>query len=86
MGLYSVESAADSLADESTEVFKGSLLTDTSWSIPEAMVYKAQLLESEIPHQHNHHLHHCYYQSNPTNKALIVSFHITLILTLVIGT
>jgi len=31
---------ADSLADESTEVSRESLLTDSCWSIPEPMVYK----------------------------------------------
>ena len=50
VGLYSVESAADSSADKSTEVSGEALLTDASRSIPEPMVYKAQPLESKVPH------------------------------------
>ena len=50
MGLHSVESVADSSADESTEVSGGLLLTDPSRSILEPMVYKAQPLESKILH------------------------------------
>ena len=61
MGLYSVESVADSLADESTEISGESLLTDSGWSIPEPMVYKAQPLESKILHQHNYQSHHRHY-------------------------
>jgi len=48
VGLYSVESVADSSADESTEVFGESLLTDSTRNIPEPMVYKVQLLQSKI--------------------------------------
>jgi len=48
VGLYSVESVADSSADESTEVSGESLLTDPTRSIPEPTVYKAQPLESKI--------------------------------------
>jgi len=69
MGLYSVESVADSSADESTEVFGESLLTDPSRSIPEPMVYKAHLLESKILHQHNYQSHHRHYQSNQPNNV-----------------
>jgi len=52
--LHSVESAADSLADESTEVSRESLLTGPARSILEPMVYKAQPFESMILHQHNY--------------------------------
>jgi len=45
VGLYSVESVADSSADESTEVSRELLLTDSGRNIPEPMVYKAQPLE-----------------------------------------
>jgi len=68
VGLYSVESAADSSADESTEVSGELLLTDSCRSIPKPMVYKAQPLESKILHQHNYQSHHRFYQSNPSNN------------------
>ena len=42
MGLYSAEPVADSSADESTEVFGKSLLTDPSRNISEPKIYKAQ--------------------------------------------
>jgi len=60
--LYSVDSVADSSADESMEVSGESLLTDSCRSIPEPMVYKAQPLESRILHQHNYQSHRCHYQ------------------------
>ena len=69
MGLYSVESVADSAADESTEVSGESLLTDSCRSIPEPMVYKVQPLESKVLHQHNYQSHHCHYQSNQPNNV-----------------
>jgi len=61
VGLYSVESVADSLADESTEVFGESWLTDPSRNIPEPVIYKAQPLESKTLHQHNYQSHHRHY-------------------------
>jgi len=61
VGLYSVESAADSSADESTEVSGELLLTDSCRSIPEPMVYKPQPLESKILHQHNYQSRHRHY-------------------------
>ena len=64
MGLYSVESVADSSADESREVSGEPLLIDSPQSILEPMVYKAQPLESKIFHQHNYQSHHHHYQPN----------------------
>jgi len=74
VGLYSVESVADSSSDESTEVSAELLLTDSCRSIPEPMVYKAQPLESKILHQHNYQLHLRHYQSNQPTMSFTASF------------
>ena len=73
MELYSVESAADSAADESTEVSGGSWLTDPVRSVPEPMIYKAQPFESKILHQHNYQLHHRHYLSNQPTMSFTAS-------------
>jgi len=73
VGLHSVESVAHSLADESTEVFRESLLTDFSWNIPAPMVYNVQPLESKILHQHNCQSHHCHYPPNQQTMSFTAS-------------
>jgi len=67
--LYSVESVADSLADESTEVSGKLLLTDPTRNVLEPTLYKAQPLESKFLHQHNFQSHHRHYQSNQPNNV-----------------